>query len=65
MERRAELETPGLGEIVKIEITKPLPSTGIVDSTYKIEGSVKIAGIGAPPWVYAEVRYKEWWKPEA
>jgi len=56
----AELE-----ELVKIEITKPLPETGAVDTTYKIEGTVKMFdAIGAPPWVYAEVRRKEWWKPE-
>ena len=56
----AELE-----ELVKIEITKPLPDTGAIDTTYKIEGSVKMFdAVGAPPWVYAEVRRKEWWKPE-
>ena len=56
----AELE-----ELVEIEITKPLPETGAIDTAYKIEGIVKIFGaIGAPPWVYAEVRRKEWWKPE-
>ena len=64
MERRVELfEAP---EIATIEITEPLPDTGVVDSTYKIKGSVKIFdAIGAPPWVYAEVRLKEWYKPEA
>ena len=56
----AELE-----DLVKIEITKPLPDTGAIDMTYKIEGTVKLFDtIGAPPWVYAEVRRKEWWKPE-
>ena len=56
----AELE-----ELVKIEITKPLPDTGAIDTTYKIEGTVKMFdAIGALPWVYAEVRRKEWWKPE-
>jgi len=56
----AELE-----DLVKIEITKPLPDTGAIDMTYKIEGTVKMFdAIGAPPWVYAEVRRKEWWKPE-
>ncbi|MBA7620546.1 hypothetical protein ES703_27897 [subsurface metagenome] len=56
----AELE-----ELVDIEITKPLPETGAVDMTYKIEGTVKMFdAVGAPPWVYAEVRRKEWWKPE-
>ena len=56
----AELE-----ELVKIEITKPLPETGGIDITYKIEGTAKMFdAIGAPPWVYTEVRRKEWWKPE-
>jgi len=56
---------PELEELVKIEITKPLPETGAVDTTYKIEGTVKMFdAVGAPPWVYAEVRRKEWWKPE-
>lgn len=64
MERRVELfEAP---ELVAIEITEPLPESGVVDSTYKIKGSVKIFdAIGAPPWVYAEVKLKEWYKPEA
>jgi len=64
MERRVELvEAP---EVVSIEITEPLPESGVVDSTYKIKGSVKIFdAIGAPPWVYAEVKLKEWYKPEA
>lgn len=64
MERRVELfEAP---EFVAIEITEPLPESGVVDSTYKIKGSVKMLdAIGAPPWVYAEVRLKEWYKPEA
>ncbi|GAJ09775.1 unnamed protein product [marine sediment metagenome] len=54
-----------LGEVVAIELTKPLPSTGVVDTTYKIEGTAKaFDGIGALPWVYAQVRFKEWWKPE-
>ncbi|MBA7594909.1 hypothetical protein ES703_01865 [subsurface metagenome] len=54
-----------LEELVEIEITKPLPDTGAVDMTYKIEGTVKMFdAVGAPPWVYAEVRRKEWWKPE-
>jgi len=51
--------------IVEIEITKPLPEKAVVDTTYKIEGSVKVAdAVGAPPWVYAEIRHKEWYKPE-
>ena len=54
-----------LEELVDIEITKPLPATGAIDTTYKIEGPVKMFdAVGAPPWVYAEVRRKEWWKPE-
>ncbi|GAH63724.1 unnamed protein product, partial [marine sediment metagenome] len=33
---------------------------------YRIEGTVKIFdAVGAPPWVYAEVKKKEWYKPEA
>ena len=64
MERRVELVAAP--EVVSIEITEPLPESGVVDSTYKIKGSVKIFdAIGAPPWVYAEVRLKEWYKPEA
>lgn len=56
----AELE-----ELAKIEITKMLPETGVVDGTYKIEGTVKMfEKLGALPWVYAEVIRKEWWKPE-
>lgn len=52
-------------EIVKIELTAPLPEVGAIDRTYRIEGSAKIAGeVGALPWVYAEVVKKEWYKPE-
>ena len=52
--------------LVKIEITKPLPETGAIDVTYKIEGTVKMFdAVGAPPWVYAEVKKKEWYVPEA
>jgi len=50
--------------IVEIEITKPLPETAVAESTYKIEGSVKVLGVGALPWVYAEIKHKEWYKPE-
>ena len=52
-------------EIVDIEITVPLPEEGVIDRTYRIEGTVKVAGVGVPPWVYAETKRKEWWKPEA
>lgn len=52
-------------EIVGIEITKCLPETAVVDSVYKIEGSVKVFdAVGAPPFVYAKIRRKEWYKPE-
>ncbi|HUV52312.1 MAG TPA: hypothetical protein VMW64_04470 [Dehalococcoidia bacterium] len=62
MERAELADAP---EIATIEITEPLPESGVVDSTYKIKGSVKMFdAIGAPPWVYAEVRLKEWDKPE-
>lgn len=52
-------------DIVELEIREPLPSEGAIDTTYKIEGTAKIFDdIGAPPWVYAEVQKKEWYKPE-
>ncbi|MBA7629843.1 hypothetical protein ES703_37350 [subsurface metagenome] len=47
-------EMPG-ADIVEIEITRPLPETCSVGLTYQLEGTVKVAGIGAPPFVYAEV----------
>ena len=51
--------------LVGIDITKKLPATAVVGSIYKIEGNVKIFGaVGAPPFVYARVRRKEWYKPE-
>lgn len=54
-----------MADIVGIELTAPLPSEGAVDKTYRIEGTVKIFDIvGAPPWVYAEVKKKDWYKPE-
>lgn len=53
-----------MAEIVGIEITKQLPATAVAGSTYRIEGSVKIfSAVGAPPFVYAEVKHKEWYKP--
>lgn len=59
------MEKPELGGMVKIDVLTPLPSEGIVGSTYKIEGTVKMFdAVGAPPWVYAEVIRKEWTKPE-
>ena len=52
-------------EIVEVEITAPLPEEGTIDRTYRIEGTVKVFdAVGAPPFVYAEVKRKEWWKPE-
>jgi len=54
-----------LEDMIKIEITKPLPETGEAGIVYKIEGKAKMFGpIGAFPWVYAEVKKKEWYKPE-
>ncbi|GAI83753.1 unnamed protein product [marine sediment metagenome] len=47
-------EMPG-PDIAEIEITRPLPETCSVGLTYQLEGTVKVAGIGAPPFVYAEV----------
>jgi len=60
----AQAKLGEFGDMVAIELTEPLPSTGVADSTYKIEGSVKVLGIGAPPFVYARIRFKEWYKPE-
>ena len=55
----------GIGAIVDIEITIPLPSEGAIDRTYRIEGIAKLADIiGAPPWVYAQIQKKDWLKPE-
>jgi hypothetical protein len=54
-----------MADIVEIEITKPLPESAVAESTYKIEGSVKVFGaVGAPPFVYAAVQHKEWYKPD-
>ena len=55
----------GLEDLVTIEVTQPLPETGAIGSTYKIKGTVRMFNaIGAFPWVYAQVRRKEWFKPE-
>jgi archaellum component FlaF (FlaF/FlaG flagellin family) len=52
-------------EFVGIVISKKLPATAVVDSTYRIEGTVKLLdALGAPPFVYARVKRKEWYKPE-
>jgi len=54
-----------LTDIVTIEITNPLPETGVVDTTYRIEGAARMLdNIGAFPWVYAEVIKKDWHVPE-
>ena len=55
-----------LGDLVKVEITKPLPDICALGATYKIEGNVKAWDkIGAPPWVYAKIVRKEWYLPGA
>lgn len=52
-------------DIIKITITKPLPTDGTVGFTYNIEGNaILISDIGAPPWVYARVQKKDWYKPD-
>jgi len=52
-------------DLVKIEITTPLPAEVTVGRTYKIEGVATVAGeIGPPPFLYAEVQKKDWYKPE-
>jgi hypothetical protein len=52
-------------DISTIELSTPLPAEGTVDTTYRIEGTVKILDtIGAPPWIYAEVQKKDWYKPD-
>lgn len=55
----------GLEEVLDIELKEPLPTEGAVGITYKLEGTVKMFDVtGAPPWVYAEVKKKDWYKPE-
>jgi len=52
-------------DLVKIEITTPLPAEVTVDRTYKIEGIATVTeGIGPPPFLYAEIQKKDWYKPE-
>jgi len=54
-----------IGAIVDIEITIPLPSEGAIDRTYRIEGTARVAEmVGAPPWVYAQIHKKDWFKPD-
>lgn len=54
-----------MADLVEITITTPLPEEAAIDTTYKIEGSARMFDdIGAPPFVYAEVKKKEWFKPE-
>lgn len=50
-------------DIVGIEITAALPSECIVEMAYKVEGAAKFLAVGAPPWVYLEVKKKEWYEP--
>ena len=53
------------GNVVTVEVTTPLPEQGTVNTAYKIEGTVKAFNtVGAPPWVYAQVQKKDWYKPE-
>ena len=55
----------GLANVVNVEMTKPPPDTVSIGSTYKIEGTATLGGeVGPPPWVYARVRKKDWYKPE-
>jgi len=52
-------------DIVKIEITTPLPAETAVGRTYEIEGvAILTDEIGPPPFLYAEIQKKEWYKPE-
>lgn len=52
-------------DLVEIEITTPPPEEATVGTPLKIEGVAKVAEqVGPPPWVYAEVRKKDWYKPE-
>lgn len=52
-------------DLVEIEITTPPPEKAVAGTPYKIEGVAKFAEqVGAPPWIYAEVRKKDWYKPE-
>jgi len=54
-----------VGGMVKVVVTEPLPGVGIVGSIYKIKGTAMMFdAIGSLPWVYAEVKKKEWYKPE-
>ncbi|MBA7687988.1 hypothetical protein ES703_96462 [subsurface metagenome] len=55
MERRAELfEAPEMGEIVELKLVELLPETCYVGALYTLEGTVKLFGVGAPPWVYVK-----------
>ena len=52
-------------DLIKIEITTPLPAETAVGRTYKIEGvAILTDEIGPPPFLYAEIRKKDWYKPE-
>lgn len=54
-----------MADISKIELTSQLPTEGTVDTTYRMEGTVKLFDtVGAPPWVYAQVQKKDWYKPD-
>jgi hypothetical protein len=50
---------------IELKITTSLPDIVQVGTEYTIKGTVKIEGvIGAPPWVYAELQQKDWYKPD-
>ena len=53
-----------MGDIVELKLVELLPETCYLTALYTLEGTVKLWGIGAPPWVYVEVKKKEWYKPE-
>lgn len=56
---------PEVSGLVEIEIKTPLPSECAVGGTYTIEGVAKVADkVGPPPWLYAQVQKKDWYKPE-
>jgi len=56
---------PEVSGLVEIEIKTPLPSEGTLGDTYNIKGVARVADVvGPPPWLYAQVQKKDWYKPE-
>ena len=52
-------------DIVAIEITTPPPEEATAGTPLTIKGVARFADqVGPPPWVYAEVKKKDWYKPE-